>query len=174
MLKTIQSVSRAGLRSGVALALIFVALVATAERAHAQPISVVVHSENPISDITVRDLGRIFLGQTNTFPGIGRIRRFEHESARELFYQRVTSQSLSQIDRQWNQLVFSGSAAAAPVLSVSASSILRSVAENPGSIAILPTADANALIVRLASEGTFVKTLSVGGANPADAAYPIQ
>ncbi len=150
-------------RSLFGLALLALTLGGAPQAVSAQDIAVVVHPSNPLSDISLRDLERLYLGDANSFPGGGNATTYEEAGIREAFYKAAVDMSISEIQRHWIQATFSGGGAVAPRELAGAPAALAAVSGDPSGIAILPAS---------AVDGS-VKVVSVGGASPGDAGYPL-
>lgn len=76
-------------------------------------IAVVVHKDNPLSTITMKEGQRIFLGVAKKLPDGRSIKIVEQEDnfkLREDFYMELTGSSAAQVSSRWAGLVFSGQA----------------------------------------------------------------
>lgn len=76
-------------------------------------IAVVVHKDNPLSTITMKEGQRIFLGVTKKLPDGRSIKIVEQEDnfkLREDFYMELTGSSAAKVSSRWAGLVFSGQA----------------------------------------------------------------
>ncbi|HEY9134176.1 MAG TPA: hypothetical protein VIM85_00105 [Pseudomonadales bacterium] len=76
-------------------------------------IAVVVHKDNPLSTITMKEGQRIFLGVTKKLPDGRSIKIVEQEDnfkLKENFYMELTGSSAAQVSSRWAGLVFSGQA----------------------------------------------------------------
>lgn len=76
-------------------------------------IAVVVHKDNPLSTITMKEGQRIFLGVAKKLPDGRSIKIVEQEDnfkLKENFYMELTGSSAAQVSSRWAGLVFSGQA----------------------------------------------------------------
>lgn len=94
------------------IALFFAAAMLISNPARAD-IAVVVHKDNPLSTITMKEGQRIFLGVAKKLPDGRSIKIVEQEDnfkLREDFYMELTGSSAAQVSSRWAGLVFSGQA----------------------------------------------------------------
>lgn len=93
----------------IATGLLFASVVNTA----LADIAVVVHKDNPLSTITIKEGKRIFLGVTKKLPdgkSIKIVDQVGNFKLKEDFYMELTNKSAAQISSRWAGLVFSGQA----------------------------------------------------------------
>lgn len=143
------------------LAVLALAVPAAAQQG---PIAVIVHRDNPVADLTLEELRRLFVGNTIMFGSRLRVALAETESERARFYRLALSMNEDRVKRHWISLVFAGEASTPPETFTSAEDVKRFVATRPGAIAFIP---ARAL------DGT-VKVLTIGGRGPADPTYALR
>ena len=155
----------AAARTMLVLAVAAAAVTASPANLQAQEaIAVIVNTANPLSDISLRDLERLYMGDATKFPGGGSATTYEEASVREAFYKAAVDMSVGEVQRHWIQATFSGGGAVAPEEMASPAAALAAVAGSPGAIAVIPAS---------AVDGS-VKVITVGGAAPSDAGYPLR
>lgn len=141
-----------------------VLLVAAARpRTAAAQIAVIVHPAAPVSNVSLDDLRRYFLGKSTAF-GSTRVVVIENPKARKSFYHSLLGLSEDEVRRRWVGLAFRGEAPGVPKEISDAAELRKYVSEHPGAIAFV---DARAV-------DASVKVLTVGGKAPADAGYPLR
>jgi ABC-type phosphate transport system substrate-binding protein len=133
-------------------------------RAQQGPIAVIVHPDNPVSNLTIDELRRLFSGNTIMFGNRQRVALAETESERARFYRIALSMNEDRVKRQWISLVFAGEAATPPETFANVEDVKRFVAARPGAIAFIP---ARAL------DGS-VKAVTIDGRRPGDASYVLR
>jgi len=148
-------------RSVAALLLVMSAAAARPQRA---PLAVVVHPDNPVSDLTLQELRRLFLGQTILFQSRARVALAEFEGERVRFYRVALGIGEDRVKRQWISQVFAGSPATPPETFAYASEVRQFVALRPGAIAFLPLAEVDAS----------VKLVTIERRRVTDPSYPIR
>ncbi len=110
-------------------------LLAGASLANADQV-VVVHPGNPMTTISAKDLGRIYLGKARSFPDGGRVNPVNQESgseARNSFYQEYTGMSDARVKSHWSKLMFSGKGNP-PTEVAGDAAMKREVASDPSAI----------------------------------------
>ena len=91
-------------RSAAAMTL-FVAFNSAAD------LAVVVNPGNGLTEISVKDAQRLYLGKTGKFPGGGKAEVFDQsggEGSRAVFYEKVVGKSESQAKSYWSKQIFTG------------------------------------------------------------------
>lgn len=145
---------------GVAVSVL---VAATAPRTACAQFAVIVHPDAPVSNVSVDELRRYFLGKS-TMLGATQLQVVEHPKERPAFYRALAGLSEDEVRRRWVGLAFRGEAPVLPKEIADAAEVRRFVSEHPGAIAFLDAA---------AVDGS-VKVLSVGGHRPADPSYPLR
>lgn len=147
------------------LALLGGAFLTTALPVQAQAqIAVVVNLRNPVKDISLEELRRLYLGRTTTFRQNQPVTLLEQAKVSDAFYQAALGMNQARVRRHWIGIVFSGEAAKPPRSIAAAGDLKRAVAERPGAIAFIDVADLD----------RSMKVLTINGLRPADARYPLQ
>ena len=124
-------------------------------------VAVVTHPESHLQNLSLDELGRIYLGQTAT-TGAGKVRLAEFGPLREVFYGSVVGMADRQFVRHWIGVVFRGGSVDPPVLFADAQELCDFVRGEPGAIAFLSLPDVQDL-----------KVLTIDGMRPSDEGYPI-
>lgn len=121
--------------------------VAGGRGAHAQVV-VVVHPDNPLSVIGKEQIGNIFLGRTHSFPD-GKpamaVELSDTHPAFSAFHAAYTNMTPTRLKAHWAKLVFS-LRAMPPREMTTPAEVRKFVAANPGAIAYLDQADADASV----------------------------
>jgi len=124
-------------------------------------VAVVTNPESPLQNLSLDELGRIYLGQT-AMTGAGSVHLAEFGPLRDMFYGSVVGMAERQFVRHWIGVVFRGGSVDPPVLFADAQELCDFVRDEPGAIAFLPLPDVQDL-----------KVLTIDGMNPSDDGYPI-
>lgn len=127
-------------------------------------LAVVVHPSAPLSDLTLDNLRRLYLGKTRTFRDGKPVTLLELPSVRKAFYRLALGMTEDQVKRAWIALVFQGEANAPPRVMASAEEVRAWVASHPDAIGFLP----------VDAVTTGVKVLTIGGKGPRDPGYPLR
>lgn len=127
-------------------------------------IAVVVNSSNPLRNLSVEELRRLYLGRTTTFRQNQPVILLEQAELRQAFYQAVLGMSEARVKRHWIGIVFSGETATPPKAIAAADELKHTVAQNPGAIGFLEAGTAD----------RSVRVLTINGLHPSDAGYPLR
>lgn len=141
-------------------ALLAVALMFAVAPARAQ-IAVIVNKENPISDLALADLERLYLGRQTTFANGAAVALGEYGPARHAFYRTVLHMNETAVSRHWIGIVFSEQNATPPREFRNWEDVRRFVMTTQGAICFIDWASVN----------DNVKVLTIGGRGPQDARY---
>ncbi len=144
------------------LVLTALALAVTPQRSDAQ-IAVIVHPDSPVSELSVDELRRIFLGHTSSFSDGRRIRLIQNRDMDDDFFEALLDWSVIRLKQHWIGVVLSGDKGIPPT-EVDASEALTRVATERQAIAFV---DADAA-------GGGVKVLTIDGLPPGAAGYPLR
>ena len=128
------------------------------------PIAVVVHPSSPLSDITLEDLRRLFLGSTTSLENGERVELLGMAPNRTRFYRAALGMSEDRLKRHWISRVFAGQAGTPPQEFRNEEDLLDFVASHPGAVAFID--------VRAVTGD--VKLVRVDGRTPADDGYAIR
>ena len=137
---------------------------------HAQesePLAIVVNKSNPLTEITVADLRRVFRGQRSRWTNGRRVTLVMRDPGapeREALLRSLYGLDEQEYRRSFLQAVFSGEASDAPKTLASTNGVLRFVYNVPGAIGYVRASDVDAS----------VKTLRVDGRLPGDPGYRIE
>lgn len=97
------------------------------------------------SSLPRAQLGRIFLGQANSFPDGGQAQPLDISGAqRNAFYQDVLKRAPDQIEKYWARMIFTGKAL--PPRQVRPAEVKALVADNPGAISYMDSAQVDASV----------------------------
>ena len=141
-----------------------------AEQAQGNPrgsVAIIVHRSNPIDQLSLRELRRIFLLEVQNWPNGRRITlvmREKGQPAREEAIRLVCDMSEVEFERHLLFQTFRGDLAWGPRSIASAGAMLRFVFNAPGAIGYVPAAQV---------DGT-TKVLRIDGLLPEDAGYPLR
>ena len=151
-----------------ALGVIALSLVGTAPPpAHAQaaePLAIVVNRNNPLSEISLTDLRRVFRGQRTRWTNGRRVTLVMRDAGapeRNAIIQSLYGLDEEQYRRSHLQAVFPGGAGDAPKTLASTNGVLRFIYNVPGAIGYVRARDVDAS----------VKTLRVDGRLPGEPGY---
>jgi len=145
----------------VAAALI-VAIVAIGS-AHAQ-VAVIVNANNPIGDVTLDELERLYSGRQTAFANGLQVALGEYKPARRLFYGKVLQMTETAVSRHWISVVFSERNATPPRGFQSPDDARRFVVANLGAICFID----------LVSVSDDVKVVTIDGRDPRDPKYALR
>lgn len=90
---------------------LLIALLLSARSVAAEPIAVVVHPDNPLSELSRTDVSALFLGRHSAYPTGEMAHPLDqaHDSeVRALFYELLTGKPISKINAYWARLIFAG------------------------------------------------------------------
>ena len=126
-------------------------------------IVVVVNPRNPVKDLSLEELRRLYLGRTTTFREDLPVSLMEQAVVSDAFYQALGMDEEG-VRRHWIAIVFSGDTPKPPHSFTVAEDLKRAVAENPGAIAFID----------LAETDPGMKVLTINGRYPDDERYPLR
>lgn len=129
-----------------------------------EAIAVVVHPLNPVTDISMAKLQRIYLGRKTTFDDGHSIVLMEYKPLQEQFYQVLLNRSASKMRKLWMKKVFAGDYATPPVIFDKISEAVKFLSDNSGSIFFLPPE----------AVSDSMKVIRVSGLQPEDDNYPLK
>lgn len=132
-----------------------------------EPLAIVVHRSNPVDDLSLRELRRIFMLDTQTWPHgrkITVVLREPGQPERREAIELVCGISEADYDRHVLLQTFRGQVGGGPRSIHSASAMLRFVFNAPGAIGY----------VRAREVDDSTKVLRIGGLLPQDAGYPLR
>jgi len=147
------------------LALLGGAFLTSALPVHARAqIAVVVNPRNPVKDLSLEELRRLYLGRTTTFRQNQPVTLLGQAKISDAFYQAALGMNEARVRRHWIGIVFSGETAKPPRSITLASELKRALAERAGAIAFIDIADID----------RSMKVLTINGLRPADVRYPLR
>lgn len=127
-------------------------------------IAVVVNTHNPVDDVSVQELERLFLGKTSVFANGDQVQLATLDDSAEVFCSRVLGMTPNQFRRHWIKAVFAGTRSLPPEPFKGAAEVLSFVAANKGAVAIIGLGDVD----------DSVKVLLIDGKAPGQADYFLQ
>ena len=133
----------------------------------AEPLAIVVNRSNPINEISLGDLRRVFRGQRGRWSNGRRVTLVMRDPGapeRNALLQELYGLGEEEYRRVFLQAVFSGETNDAPKTLASTYGVLRFVFNVPGAIGY----------VRASEADSSVKTLRVDGHLPGDAGYTLE
>jgi len=152
------------LRATTALTLVASLLAWDSLSRAAAQMAIIVRRDNPVRDLSLATLRRLYLGQTTTFSNGERVVLLEYTPLQATFYRKALGMSPELVHRHWIGLVFQGEDAMPPQPMNDDESVKRFVAEHPGAIGFID----------LRTVDPTVKVLTVNGRAPGDANYPLR
>lgn len=126
--------------------------------------AIIVHPENPVNNLSLVDLKRIFLGYTLTFATGDRIVLTEYSRLKERFDRQVLKMSSQKVKKHWIRMVFSGKGAVPPRQFNELPELLEFVRKHRGAIGFVPYAEAD----------TTVKIIQIEGKKTDETDYPLK
>lgn len=127
-------------------------------------IAIVVNKNNPIDDISIAELKRIYLAKKTVFSLGNNIVLAEYADLKEEFYDILLDWSLIKYKRHWMKLIFSGESYGAPKEFDRTDNLKEFISKNVNAIAFIALSDAD----------DNVKILTVDGKNPGSKDYPFK
>jgi ABC-type phosphate transport system substrate-binding protein len=149
-------------RFSVALAALPASLLALAPRtaraqeSETEPLAIVVNRNNPLNEISLADLRRVFRGQRSRWSNGRRVTLVMREQGtreREAILQSLYGVAEEDYRRTYMQAVFSGETADAPKTLTSTYGMLRFVYNVPGAIGYVRARDVDASVKALRIDG---------------------
>jgi ABC-type phosphate transport system substrate-binding protein len=132
-----------------------------------EPLAIVVNRSNPLTEISLADLRRVFRGQRSRWSNGRRVTLVMRDPGapeRDAILQSLYGLEEEQYRRTYLQAVFSGEATDAPKTLASTNGVLRFVYNVPGAIGYVRARDVDAS----------VKTLRVDGRLPGETGYRLE
>lgn len=139
----------------------------TARAQDAEPLAIVVNRNNPLSEISLADLRRVFRGQRTRWSNGRRVTLVMRDPGapeRSAILQSLYGLDENEYRRTYLQAVFSGEATDAPKTLASTNGVLRFVYNVPGAIGYVRARDVD----------RSVKTLRVDGRMPGERGYRLE
>ena len=140
-------------------------LIGPTSAAGQSPLAIIVSAENPMEDISLRDLQKLFEGRSTGLADISKVVLYQHAPSREQFYEQALKTTVSRATRAWIALVFSGEGGTPPVDFDRAIDVVQAVAARRGGLGFAPLAEVDTDLVRV---------LTVDGWSAADPRYPLR
>lgn len=127
-------------------------------------LAIVVNRASRVDEISLDQLRRVYLGQSQSLPGAGMVSLVIYTPARASFAQKTLGLPESALRQRWIGILFRAEAPAPPVDVSDPDEVKQYVRNHPDALAFLPAANVDATI----------KVLRVNGKMPTDANYPIR
>ena len=127
----------------------------------ADTIVVIVHKDNPLTNVSAALLQKIYLGKVTIFPNGERIVLGEMATWSEAFYRILLNKTPMTIRKYWIGVVFSGGVATPPVELKKSEEIKEFIENNPGAIIFSTTSMVDSTM----------KILTIDGKNPGEPGY---
>lgn len=126
-------------------------------------IAVVVHPDNSVTDISLSDLKRIYLGKVTSYESGDAIVLTGNQKLDEAFYQQVLDMSVRRVRKHWMKVVFEGEYATPPTAFDDLAELRKFINRNKGAIGF----------VKLSDVDSTLKMLTVEGLDPEAEDYPL-
>lgn len=127
-------------------------------------IAVVVHPDNPVADISLSDLKRIYLGKVTSYKSGDAIVLTISQKLDEVFYELVLDMSVKRVRKHWMKIVFEGAFATPPTAFDDLAELRKFINRNKGAIGFM----------ELSAVDSTLKTLTIEGLDPEAEEYPLQ
>ena len=124
----------------------------------------IVNRANPVQNLPLSDLQRLYLGQSVTCPNRVRVALVTNPAAEASFFLTALGLTGDRFRRHWMELVFQGQDVTPPKSIATGPEVNRFVAEHPGALAFID----------LAAVEPTVKIVTIDGRAPADPAYRLR
>ncbi len=128
-----------------------------------QPLAVITHPSTSVSDLSLEELRRLYLGTTTTLANQVRVVLVESGDQRVRFYSEALGMSEERFKRHWIARAFAGEPGTPPEEIREPAELLRYVGRHPGAVGFIP---ANHV------DGS-VKLLTIETLRPSDPRYPL-
>jgi ABC-type phosphate transport system substrate-binding protein len=152
---------------GALLASLFGVAPRAAHAQDSEPLAIVVNRSNPLNEISLGDLRRVFRGQRSRWSNGRRVTLVMRDTGaveRQAILKSVYGVAETEYGRSYMQAVFSGETVDAPKTLASPNGVLRFVYNVPGAIGYVRARDAD----------TSVKMLRVDGRLPGEPGYRLE
>ncbi len=140
-------------------------LIGPTSAAGQSPLAIIVSAENPMEDISLNNLQKLFEGRSTSLVDIAKVVLYQHAASREQFYEQALKTTVRRATRAWIALVFSGEGGAPPVDFDRAIEVVQAVATKRGGLGFVPLSEVDTDLVRV---------LTVDGWSAADSRYPLR
>jgi len=141
---------------GALLASLFGIAPGSAHAQDSEPLAIVVNRSNPLNEMSLGDLRRVFRGQRSRWSNGRRVTLVMRDAGareREAILQSVYGVAEAEYKRTYMQAVFSGETADAPKTLASTNGVLRFVYNVPGAIGYVRARDADSSVKMLRIDG---------------------
>jgi len=123
------------MKTYVSTLMLMAVLTFTAIAAHADEVVLIVNPANPLAEMTLKDVKKIYLGKSKFFPGGGKVipaDQPEKSQVRKIFYEVMINKSPSKLKAYWSKRIFTGKGTP-PIVKKGDEAMLAWVAEQPRS-----------------------------------------
>jgi phosphate transport system substrate-binding protein len=127
-------------------------------------IAVIVNRNNPVNNLTLEELRKIYLGKITEFPNGERVILGEFSSGKKKFYEVLLGMSPHKVKKHWISVVFSGGNASPPVELKNLKEVKEFVSKYPGAICF----------INVKKVDKDLKVLRIDGKKPGDRDYPLR
>ncbi|NQV17265.1 MAG: hypothetical protein HQ534_01800 [Armatimonadetes bacterium] len=127
-------------------------------------IAVVVAKNNPVNNLTLEELRRIYLGKVTTFSNGEKIILLQYEPLMKEFYRIVLNKTPMKVRKHWIGVVFSGGSATPPREFTTIHQLSEILDKYSGVIGFIDWEDV----------GDNEKVITIDGIRPQEANYPLQ
>ncbi len=132
------------MRTRLPTLLLALCLLPSLGKAASADIIVVAHPGVSFSSISLSQLNRLFLGQSNSYADGSHALPLDVSDKRDLFYQAILRKTPSQMERYWARMIFTGKSQ--PPRALPARDIKSMVAETSGAISYLSRSQLDASV----------------------------
>lgn len=129
-----------------------------------EPLAVVVSYSCTISDISMSELKRFYLGQTTILPDGDEVLLVAYTPAADSFYKTVLDMTILEVRRHWMKLVFEGEYATPPEEYRHIDELKDIVCKKEGAICFVPLSEVD----------DCMNILKLDGKKPGDEEYPLK
>ena len=121
------------MKTHVRTLMLMAVLIFAATAAQADEVVLIVNPANTLSDMTLKDVKKIYLGKSKFFPGGGKVipaDQPEKSTVRKIFYEVMIGKSASKLKAYWSKRIFTGKGTP-PIVKKNDEAMLAWVAEQP-------------------------------------------
>ncbi len=121
------------MKTYVSTLMLMAVLIFAATAAQADEVVLIVNPANPLSEMTLKNVKKIYLGKNKFFPGGGKVipaDQPEKSTVRKIFYEVMIGKSASRLKAYWSKRIFTGKGTP-PIVKKGDEAMLAWVAEQP-------------------------------------------
>ena len=121
------------MKTYVSTLMLMAVLTFTAIAAQADEVVLIVNPANTLSEMTLKDVKKIYLGKSKFFPGGGKVipaDQAEKSTVRKIFYEVMIGKSAAKLKAYWSKRIFTGKGTP-PIVKKGDEAMLAWVAEQP-------------------------------------------